>query len=59
MLLLTHTLMRKIESIMVAETIKKLNSVRLDTPSSRRRKMEDIVREVRWELDIRGYGMLK
>ncbi len=32
-----------------------LDGVRLDTPSSRRGNMAEIVREVRWELDIRGY----
>ncbi len=34
---------------------KKLDSVRLDTPSSRRGDMRKIIHEVRWELDIRGY----
>jgi len=45
----------KFEAIKAAELIKKLRSIRLDTPSSRRGKFEDIIREVRWELDIRGY----
>lgn len=36
-----------------------LNGVRLDTPSSRRGDMAEIVREVRWELDLRGYKNVK
>ncbi len=44
----------KESSIRAAETIKGLNAVRLDTPSSRRGNFPDIVREVRWELDRRG-----
>jgi nicotinate phosphoribosyltransferase len=35
---------------------KDLHAVRLDTPASRRGKMRDIVREVRWEMDMRGYS---
>ncbi len=50
----------KIESIMAAETLKdRLDGVRLDTPSSRRGNMEEIVKEVRWELDLRGYKDVK
>ena len=45
----------KFEAIKAAELIKDLRSIRLDTPSSRRGKFEDIIREVRWELDIRGH----
>ncbi|RLG40799.1 MAG: nicotinate phosphoribosyltransferase, partial [Thermoproteota archaeon] len=45
----------KFESLKAAEILKDLAAVRLDTPSSRRGKFEDIIREVRWELDIRGY----
>ncbi|KXA96770.1 nicotinate phosphoribosyltransferase, partial [candidate division MSBL1 archaeon SCGC-AAA259I09] len=33
----------------------KLDGVRLDTPSSRRGDFAKLVREVRWELDIRGF----
>ena len=29
--------------------------MRLDTPASRRGSFEEIIREVRWELDVRGY----
>lgn len=50
----------KTESIMAAEALKeRLEGVRLDTPSSRRGSMEDIIREVRWELDIRGFNHVK
>lgn len=37
----------------------KLYAVRLDTPSSRRGNFLKILREVRWELDIRGFGHVK
>ena len=36
-----------------------LYAIRLDTPRSRRGSMRDIVREVRWELDVRGYAGIK
>jgi nicotinate phosphoribosyltransferase len=50
----------KIEAIMAVETLgNKLYGVRLDTPSSRRGNMAAIVREVRWELDVRGYKNVK
>lgn len=45
----------KTESIIAAETIPDLAGVRLDTPSSRRGNFATIVREVRWELDLRGH----
>jgi nicotinate phosphoribosyltransferase len=45
----------KTESIIAAEEIKDLAGVRLDTPSSRRGNFAQIVREVRWELDLRGF----
>jgi nicotinate phosphoribosyltransferase len=37
----------------------KLFAVRLDTPSSRRGDFLKIMREVRWELDLRGFGHVK
>lgn len=37
----------------------RLDAVRLDTPGSRRGDFLEIIREVRWELDIRGYGNVK
>ncbi len=50
----------KIESLMAAEALgKRLHGVRLDTPSSRKGDLAEIVREVRWELDTRGYGHVK
>jgi len=45
----------KAEALMAAEEMPGLRSVRLDTPGSRRGNMSDIVREVRWELDLHGY----
>ena len=45
----------KFEAIKAAEILKDLAAVRLDTPSSRRGNFEDIIREVRWELDRRGF----
>ena len=44
----------KAEALVAAETID-LYGVRLDTPSSRRGSFPDIVREVRWELDLHGH----
>jgi nicotinate phosphoribosyltransferase len=50
----------KFESILAAETLgKRLNGVRLDTPGSRRGDFVEIAREVRWELDVRGFRNVK
>lgn len=50
----------KVEAVMAAEALgKRLWGVRLDTPGSRKGSFEEIVREVRWELDIRGYEDVK
>ncbi len=50
----------KFESIMVAEALgKKLYAVRLDTPGSRRGDFYAICKEVRWELDMRGFRHVK
>jgi nicotinate phosphoribosyltransferase len=49
----------KTEAVIAAETIPKLDGVRLDTPSSRRGNFAEIVREVRWELDVRGHRGVK
>ena len=50
----------KAESLMAAEALgKRLDGVRLDTPGSRKGDFAEIVREVRWELDTRGYGHVK
>jgi len=50
----------KAESIMAAEALKdRLYGVRLDTPGSRKGNFAELVREVRWELDVRGYQHVK
>ncbi|MGC8816296.1 MAG: nicotinate phosphoribosyltransferase [Candidatus Hadarchaeum sp.] len=50
----------KAEAIMAAEALgKNLWGVRLDTPGSRRGNFAEIIREVRWELDLRGYRHVK
>jgi nicotinate phosphoribosyltransferase len=50
----------KTESLMAAlELGEKLFGVRLDTPGSRRGDIKEIIREVRWELNIRGYNNVK
>jgi nicotinate phosphoribosyltransferase len=50
----------KIESIMAAEALKdRLYGVRLDTPGSRKGNFPELIREVRWELDVRGYQHVK
>jgi nicotinate phosphoribosyltransferase len=46
----------KMEAVRVAEALgPDLFAVRLDTPASRRGDLVGILREVRWELDLRGY----
>lgn len=49
----------KFAAIKAAEQIKDLDYIRLDTPSSRRGNFPALVREVRWELDIRGHSNVK
>lgn len=50
----------KEEALRAAELLgKRLAGVRLDTPGSRRGDMPKLVREVRWELDVRGYRHVK
>ncbi|MFH1822050.1 MAG: nicotinate phosphoribosyltransferase [Methanobacteriota archaeon] len=50
----------KAESIMASDALgKNLWGVRLDTPGSRRGNFAEIIREVRWELDIRGHKHVK
>jgi len=47
----------KVEAVRAAEAIKeRLSAVRLDTPGSRRGDFPEIIREVRWELDLRGFN---
>jgi nicotinate phosphoribosyltransferase len=46
----------KFGAIAAAEVLgKRLSAVRLDTPASRRGDLPAILREVRWELDVRGF----
>ena len=50
----------KFEAVRAAEALgKNLFGVRLDTPSSRRGNFAEILKEVRWELDLRGYAHVK
>lgn len=50
----------KIEAIRVAEALgKKLFGIRLDTPSSRRGDFTKIIEEIRWELNLRGFGHIQ
>ncbi len=49
----------KTEALIAVETIPDLMGVRLDTPASRRGNFATIVREVRWELDLRGFNRVK
>lgn len=50
----------KFGALYAAEVLgERLFGVRLDTPGSRRGDFLEIMREVRWELDIRGYDRVK
>ncbi|HQO35519.1 MAG TPA: nicotinate phosphoribosyltransferase [bacterium] len=50
----------KFEALRVAEAMgKRLNAIRLDTPSSRRGDFPRLLEEVRWELDLRGFQHVK
>ena len=50
----------KFEAVKAAEALgSKLYAVRLDTPGSRRGNFYRIIEEVKWELDIRGFGDVK
>lgn len=50
----------KFEAIRVAEALgENLYAVRLDTPASRRGDFRQILEEVRWELDLRGYQQVR
>jgi nicotinate phosphoribosyltransferase len=49
----------KTEAIAACEAIKDLAGVRLDTPGSRRGSFTELIREVRWELDLRGFKQVK
>jgi nicotinate phosphoribosyltransferase len=46
----------KFEAVRVAEALGgRLSGVRLDTPASRRGDFRKLLKEVRWELDLRGF----
>lgn len=50
----------KFETMRVAEAMGDLlDGVRFDTPSSRRGDLAELMREVRWELNLRGYTHVK
>ncbi len=50
----------KFEATRVASALgDRLYAVRLDTPSSRRGDFKRLAEEVRWELDLRGFGHVK
>ena len=50
----------KFEAVRVAEALgKDLFGVRLDTPGSRRGNFKEILAEVRWELNLRGFSHVK
>lgn len=49
----------KAETFLALDAVPELAGVRLDTPASRRGDFASIVREVRWELDLRGHRRVK
>jgi len=50
----------KFEAIRVAEALgDKVSALRLDTPASRKGSLLDILREIRWELDLRGHKNIR
>jgi nicotinate phosphoribosyltransferase len=50
----------KIESLRVAEAMgDRLFGIRLDTPASRRGNFLELIKEVRWELNLRGFDNIK
>ncbi|MGP6220803.1 nicotinate phosphoribosyltransferase [Caldiplasma sukawensis] len=49
----------KFKAIEAAEKFPDIDYIRLDTPSSRRGNFPNIIREVRWELDLRGHENVK
>ena len=50
----------KFEAIDVADALKeRLYGIRFDTPGSRRGDMKQIIKETKWELDLRGYKDIK
>ncbi len=49
----------KIKALEIAEKFPETDYIRLDTHSTRRGNFASIVREVRWELDLRGHSRIK
>lgn len=49
----------KFAAIEAASSIPGLDFIRIDTPSSRRGNFAALVREIRWELDIRGFKNIR
>ena len=49
----------KVKALEIAEMFPETDYIRLDTHSSRRGNFASIVREVRWELNLRGYSNIK
>ncbi len=50
----------KFEALRVAKVLgKNLFAVRIDTPASRRGDIMELLKEVRWELDLRGFKKVK
>ncbi len=50
----------KFEAINVSESMgKNLFAIRFDTPTSRRGNLVDLIKEVRWELNLRGFDHVK
>jgi len=49
----------KEEAIMACESMKDLFAVRLDTPASRKGSLPELIREVKWEMTIRGFDDVK
>ncbi|MEM0140065.1 MAG: nicotinate phosphoribosyltransferase, partial [Ferroplasma sp.] len=49
----------KFAALKAAEMFPDIDYIRLDTPSSRRGNFPQLVREIRWELDLRGHNNIK
>lgn len=49
----------KFEAIRIVEQLKRVDAIRLDTPGSRRGDFKNLLKEVRWELDMRGFDHVK
>jgi len=46
-------------ALIASENVPDLEGIRLDTPSSRKGSFRELIQEVRWELDLRGYKDVK